>query len=109
MIYTNQKNDELIISCDCGCGKGLLWQAKTFDEEDEQYFVYLTEHSWYAKQAGRIKPYFRRLWKALRGREYCLTELVMAKDEVEELSEFLYQLTKLSATNEVSMNEGESP
>jgi len=73
-----------------------------FDEEDEQFFVYLTEHSWYAKQTGRIKAYFRRLWKALRGKEYCLTEIVMAKGEVEEFSEFLHQLTKPHANGDES-------
>ena len=42
MIYTNKENNELVISCDCGCGSGLLWNATKFDEEDEQYFDYLT-------------------------------------------------------------------
>lgn len=103
MIYTNKENDELIINCDCGCGFGLLWKATKFDEEDEQYFVYLTEHSWYAKQTGRIKPYFNRLWKALRGKEYYLTELVMSKNEVAEFSGFLRRLI------ENPKNEGEAP
>jgi len=103
MIYTSKENNELIICCDCGCGDGLLWQAATFDEEDEQYFVYLTEHSWYAKQTGRIRPYFKRLWKALRGKEYCLTELVMRKNEVADFAEFLNRLI------ETPTNEGGSP
>jgi len=89
-----------MISCDCGCGSGLLWNATKFDKEDEQYFVYLTENSWYAKQTGRIKPYFKRLWKALRGKEYYLTELVMKKSEVVEFNEFLCRL--------IERNEGES-
>jgi len=94
LIYTNKDNSELIVSCDCGCGDGLLWKANRFDEEGEQYFVSLTEHGWYAKQTGRIKPYFRRIWKALCGKEYYLTELIMTKSEVEDLSEFLHQLAK---------------
>lgn len=52
MIYTNKDNSDFIVSCDCGCGSSLLWKAANFDEEGEQYFVYLTEHSWYAKQTG---------------------------------------------------------
>ena len=103
MIYTNKENDELIISCDCGCGTGLLWQAKKFDDEAEQYFLCLTEHSWYAKQTGRVKPYFKRLWNAIRGKEHYLTELVMTKYEVAEYADFLRHLT------ENPKNEGESP
>lgn len=98
MIYTNKANDELIVNCDCGCGSGLLWQAVKWDDE-EQFYIMLTEHSWYAKQSGRIKPYFKRLWKALRGKEYCLTEIVMKRTEVEEYMDFLGRWIK--------KNEGE--
>ena len=79
MVYTNKIKDQLIVNCDCGCGSGLLWQAKQFEPEDTQYFVTLIEHSWYAKQTGRVKPYFTRLWRTLRGKEHYLTEIVMLK------------------------------
>lgn len=102
MIYTTKENNELIITCDCVCGSGLLWKAMSCDDEGEQYFVSLIESSWYAKQTGRIRPYFKRLWRALRGKEYCLTELVMTQTEVAELSQFLHQLTQNS------INKGES-
>lgn len=92
MIYTNKTKDELIINCDCGCGAGLLWQAVKWDDEGEQIYVSLIEHSWYAKQGSRIKLYFKRLWKALRGKEYSLMELVMSKSEVGEFGEFLRRL-----------------
>jgi hypothetical protein len=94
MIYQNKNNDELIVSCDCGCGKSLLWQAKQFDDEDEGCYVSLVEHSWYAKQDSKLKSYFKRLWKALRGREYCLTELVLKKEEIKEFTLFLNRLTE---------------
>ena len=96
MVYTNKTNDELIVNCDCGCGSGLLWQAAHYDKE-EQFFVTLVESSWYAKQTGRVKPYFKRLWKALRGKEYCLTEIVMSKEEVAEFEIFLHRLTEKTA------------
>ena len=102
MIYTAKENNELIITCNCGCGSGLLWKAVKFDDKDEQYFLSFIENSWFAKQTGLIRPYFKRLWKALRGKEYCLTELVMTKTEITELSQFLHELTQNS------MNKGES-
>ena len=94
MIYTSKKEDELIITCDCGCGSGILWNGTLFDKEDEKFFVSLVEHTWYAKQTGRFKPYFKRLWKALRGKEYCLTELVMTKEDAKEFAEFLRRLVE---------------
>ena len=96
MIYTNKEKDELVVNCDCGCGSGLHWKASKWGDEDTQYFVSLTENSWYAKQTGRIKPYFKRLWKALRGKEYCLTELVLTKDDIAEFDEFLHRLIEIS-------------
>lgn len=104
MIYTTKENNELFVTCDCGCGSGLLWKAMNCDNEGEQYFVSLTESSWYAKQNGCIRPYFKRLMRALCGKEYCLTELVMTKAEVAELSKFLHQLTQ-TALNKGGAND----
>lgn len=94
MIYTNITNDELIINCDCGCGSGLLWQAVKWDDDGAQYYISLIEHSWYGKQNGRMRPYFKRLWKALRGKEYRLMEIVLSKSEAKEFDEFLCSLIK---------------
>jgi hypothetical protein len=69
MIFTNKKDDELIVTCNCSCGYGLHWAAGSFDEEGEEYYLTLVEMSWYAKQGSRLKSYFKRLWKALRGKE----------------------------------------
>jgi hypothetical protein len=49
--------------------------------------------SWYAKQDSRLGSYFKRLWKALRGKEYYLTQMILKKDDVEEFAEFLSRLT----------------
>lgn len=90
MIYSNKTKDECITSCDCGCGSGILWQATLWD--DEKCLVSLIEPSFYARQTGKVKPYFKRLWKALRGKEHYLTELVMTRSEAMEFSEFLRTL-----------------
>ena len=94
MIYTNKEKDEPIVICDCGCGSGLHWKASQWDDEDKQYFVSLIESSWDARQTGRAKPYFKRLWKAIRGKEYYLTELVLTKEDVVEFDEALRCLLK---------------
>ena len=94
MIYTNRVKDEIIVNCDCGCSSGLHWKAIQWGDDGEQYFVSLTEDSWYSKQTGRIKPYFKRLWKALLGKEYYLTELVLSKDDVAEFVVFLRSLER---------------
>jgi hypothetical protein len=98
VIFKNKKNDELIVTCKRGCGYGLHWQAGTFTEDaDEEYYLTLVEMSWYAKRDRRLSSYFKRFWKALRGKEYYLTEMILKKDEVEEFAEFLHRLTNKSA------------
>lgn len=93
MIFTNKNDDELIVTCNCSCGYGLHWKAGTWDDEDEKYYLSLIEMSWYAKQDSRLKLYFKRLWKALRGKEYHLTEMILKKEDVEEFAAFLNRLT----------------
>lgn len=102
MIFTNKKDDELIITCNCGCGNGLHWSAGSWDADGEDCYLSLVEMNWYAMQRSRIKSYFRRLWKALRGKEYYLTEMILKKAEVEEFAAFLNQLSTETA------KEGES-
>jgi hypothetical protein len=88
---------EFIVTCHCGCGSGLLIRAERDDFNDSPnnalYSVSLVESSWYAKQTSRFKPYFKRLWKALRGKEYLLTEFVLNADEFQELTASLSALT----------------
>jgi hypothetical protein len=97
MVFTNKKEDELIVTCKCGCGEGLHWQAGTWDDEGEEYYISLVESSWYDKQDSRLKSYIKRLWKALRGKEYHFTELILKKDDVEEFAMFLGKLTSRAA------------
>jgi hypothetical protein len=88
MLYTpsNQEISELVVTCHCGCGRGIIVRTERDDlTADALYTLSLIESSWYAKQGGRIKPYFKRLWKALRGKEYYLTELVLTSVEFQEL------------------------
>ena len=93
MIFSNKTEDELIITCDCGCGYGMHWSAGVWDDEGEQYCLMLVEASWYSMQESRLKSYLKRLWKTIRGKEYCLTELIMKKAEVDEFAVFLNKLT----------------
>ena len=106
MTFTNKKDNAFIVTCDCGCGHGLHWEAWTWDDADEKYYLALVEPSWYAKQGSRVKSYFKRLWKALRGKEYCLSEIILKKADVQEFTALLTRLTEQAAKEAISEGIG---
>jgi hypothetical protein len=94
VVFSSKKTCEFIVTCDCGCGYGLLWQAASYDDEKEEYYLSLVEPSWNAKQDNSLKSYFKRLFKAFCGKEYYLTEVLLKKSDILEFVEFLNKLTE---------------
>jgi hypothetical protein len=58
--------------------------------------------SCYAKPDCFLKSYSKRLWKALRGKEYYLTEMIFKKADVEEFAAFLNRLTEKAVKEDES-------
>ena len=78
-----------IASCVCGCH--LIKFEKWTNDEGAWLQIY--ENSFYSKQDGRFKPYLKRLWSAIRGKEYLLMEISMSDDDTVGLKNALVEAT----------------
>ena len=68
---------EKIASCVCGCHliKFEKWTA------DEGAWLQIYENSFYSKQHSKVRAYLKRLWSAIRGKEYLLMEISMSDED----------------------------
>lgn len=80
---------EKIVSCTCGCH--LIRFKKWTDDDDSFMEVY--ENSFYSKQDSKIRSYFKRLWSAIRGKEYRLFEIVLSHEDIIGLRNALIEAT----------------
>lgn len=80
---------EKIASCVCGCH--LIKFEKWTNDEGAWLQIY--ENSFYSKQHGRVRSYLKRLWSAIKGKEYLLMEISMSDEDTAGLRDALIEAT----------------
>lgn len=93
-------NSRIDAYCKCGCQSGFLI---TFRFEDDEDFAYITSvtSGFYAGQRGiweTIKHRVKAAWFMLCGKEYCLHDVVLSKEQWKEFVEAANAIGK-EATN----------
>lgn len=81
---------EKIASCTCGCH--LIRFEKWTDDDDSFMEVY--ENSFYSKQDSKVNSYLKRLWSAIRGKEYLLFEIVLSHEDTIGLRNALIEMAE---------------
>ena len=96
----------LLVSCDCGCS------ILRFTKYDDGIIIDHYETSFYSHQRpirSAIKNYFKRLWKALVGKDFYLYDIVLNPDEAKkfykDLQEFFEDNEKFLLKNRVKESE----
>lgn len=96
MVVFKPTEEEKVLKCECSCGCGEEIKIKSFNFGDtKQYYLSLCAEQYYAKQNGVFKTIWHRIKTAfmiLRGKEYRLTEVVLKKEEFEELKEIIKEM-----------------
>ena len=78
--------------CACHCGDGI--EIKVFVDADDDDFCFMSTRAsvFYMKQDGiinTIKSRLKAAWYMLRGKEYCLHEIVLTLAEYKHLVELM--------------------
>ena len=81
---------EKTVSCVCGCH--IIKFEKWTDDEGAWLAIY--ENAFYSKQGGRVRAYLKRLWSAIRGKEYLLCEISMSDDDTIGLRNAIIEATE---------------
>ena len=81
--------EKVNVFCSCGCGKGFRVIFR-FDDEDDFVGISTVIPGFFAKQSSIfniIRQRFKAAWFMLRGKEYCLHDIVLTKKQWVEFAE----------------------
>lgn len=99
VIKGEDKYTKLIINnCDCGCDTQI--QIKKIKDTDE-YYMAIGTNTFYSEQRGLFKTILRRLkiiGLTLIGKEYKLCEIVLTKEDLNDLIKDLSWIKDLNNT-----------
>lgn len=98
MVFVNSNKDEktLIVTCNCHCGQE-FHISKFLDSNNPDYSFSSHSNNWYNEQDklfSTIKKRLKRMWFALRGKDYLYQDVCMTKEEFDEFVDKLEELRK---------------
>lgn len=86
-IFKNFKDDELIVSCKCGCDEGIHFKIANFDNND-YVFVTFTSGDFYTQQAPFIEK-LKKIWAIICNKDFYYSEITMSKNDFNEFKEWI--------------------
>ena len=91
-IMKSKDGKNLIVDCNCGCDEGLRIRINEFDEDTYAIIAY-TSGNFYKDQKLSCWSIFklkcRKIWRIIRGKDYCYSEILVSKEEYNELKDFI--------------------
>lgn len=81
-VLKNFCDDELVISCDCGCDEGVHFKIEKLDDDDFAMFCF-TNGKFYAEQEHGFLAKLKKIWAILRNKDYYYSDIRMSKKDFE--------------------------
>lgn len=85
-VLKNKDENELIISCKCGCDDGI--RVKVCDDYgDYCYQTYLSGNLY--KEQGSFWDKLRKIWAIIKNKDFYYSEIISPKDDWDEYEEWI--------------------
>jgi hypothetical protein len=86
-VLTAAANDEMLISCNCGCDEGMRLRIDKDEDLDDVNATYayqsFSSGDFYTGQ-GSFRKKLRKIWAIIRNKDFYYSEICMSKAEFEE-------------------------
>ena len=87
-VFKNFKDDELIVSCKCGCDEGIHF--KIYDYKDGDYaFLTYTNGNYYTQQRTPFFEKLKKIWAIIRNKDFYYSDIVFTKDDFNKFKEWI--------------------
>ncbi len=94
-VMKSSDGNDLMLDCRCGCCSGLRFKIDKYSDDGYGLITY-TSGNFYTEQDHTVwavwKKKIRKIWRILRGKDYCYSEVLLSKCEMEEFKEYLLSL-----------------
>lgn len=86
-VFKNFEDDELIISCKCGCDEGIHFSI--VKDGDYYAFVSFINGNFYKEQKHSIIDKMRKIWSVLANKDYYYADVRMGKEDFKEFKKWI--------------------
>jgi hypothetical protein len=87
-ILMSKDDEEMIVSCNCGCDEGMRIRIDKDDEDDGYAYNSYLSGKFYSEQ-GRFKDKMKKIWAVIRNKDFYYNDICMSKKEFEEFKEWI--------------------
>ena len=82
-------NNEMIITCDCGCDEGIRVKIdKSYELYGEYCYLTYISGNFYKEQAGLLDK-LKKIWNIIRNKDFYYSEIVMGKEDFENYKKWI--------------------
>lgn len=90
--------DQILVSCDCGCGNGFVINFKYWSENDSYVCLSSTTTGFYSQQCrfgSRIARCIKAAWFMLCGNEFYLHDIMLNKRQWNDFVDAINKIGKI--------------
>jgi len=89
-VLTTKHNDEIILTCSCGCDDSV--HLKITQEDDTFAFMAFLNGNYYRDQCSGFKLFtqkLRKIWAILTNKDYYYSDIILSAKDFEEFKKFV--------------------
>lgn len=91
-LLFNKENQELIVTCDCGCEESLHMKVDT-DDSDVNFYAFISYMNGKFYNHNSIWSIFkdkcRKIWSIIRNKDYYYSDIILTKEDFETLKTYI--------------------
>lgn len=92
-VMISKDKKDLIVSCECGCDKGIYFRLEHFEDDDSTMYMSLLNGNFYRDQAmsimGVLRFKWERIWAVIRNKDFYYSDICMSADEFQTFKDYI--------------------
>lgn len=92
-VMISKDKKDLIVSCECGCDKGIYFRLEHFDDVDSLMFMSIVNGNFYRDQEmsilGVIRFKWKRIWAVIKNKDFYYSDICFSLEDFEVFKEYI--------------------
>lgn len=87
-VFKNFTDDELIVSCKCGCDEGIRFGIRDYDDRMYAFVTYMNG-KFYSEQGMPFLKKLKKIWAIITNKDFYYSDIILTKSEFGQLVEWV--------------------